>query len=331
MMPVAALQHSHGPLNQPAPRISVVIPLKDEEGSLEELHRRLVTVFTELGERYEVIFVDDGSTDHSMEVLRRIHAADANVRVIQFRRNFGKAAALSAGFNAARGSLVFTLDADLQDDPKEIPRFLQMLDEDYDLVSGWKQKRHDPLSKRLPSKLFNAVTSRMTGVRLHDFNCGFKGYRAEVVRELDVYGELHRYIPALAGWKGFRVGELVVEHHPRRFGQSKYGFERLARGFFDLLTVMLLTKFSKRPLHLFGMLGVGAGLVGTAALVYLSILWLLGMGPIGNRPLLIFGVLLLISGMQLISLGMLSEMITKLDHRSETDHMVFRRLPESEG
>lgn len=306
-------------------RISVVIPLKDEAESLAELHQRLRAVFTGLDEPYELIFVDDGSTDASPEILKRLHAEDPRVKVIQFRRNFGKAAALSAGFEQAQGEIVFTMDADLQDDPNEIPRFLEALRAGNDLVSGWKKKRYDPVSKRWPSKLFNRVTSMLTGVRLHDFNCGFKAYRRDVVRQLDLYGELHRYIPALAGWKGFRVGELVVEHHARRFGKSKYGFERLTRGFFDLLTVMLLTKFAKRPLHLFGMLGLLSGLMGSGFLVYLTVLWLLGH-PIGQRPLLTFGVLFMVSGMQLISLGMLSEMITKLGHRTETEHMIIQKF-----
>lgn len=308
-----------------APAISVVIPLKDEAESLQEFHDRLVAVFTERGDRYELIFVDDGSTDASLDVLMRLREGNACVKVIQFRRNFGKAAALSAGFEQARGGIVFTMDADLQDDPKEIPHFIEKLDSGFDLVSGWKKKRHDPLSKRYPSKLFNWVTSRLTGIRLHDFNCGFKAYRREVVQSVDLYGELHRYIPALAGWKGFRVGELVVEHHARKFGRSKYGFERLARGLFDLLTVMLLTRFSKRPLHLFGMLGLVSGLLGFGFLAYLTVEWLLGH-PIGHRPLLTFGALFMISGIQLISLGMLSEMITKVDHRADNAHHVLRKL-----
>jgi glycosyltransferase involved in cell wall biosynthesis len=315
---------THSPTAEP--RISVVIPLKDEVESLQELYERLSAVLEEMSGGHEIIFVDDGSTDGSIGLLLRLREADPRVKVIEFRRNFGKAAALSAGFEVARGEIIFTLDADLQDDPKELPRFIEMLDSGYDLVSGWKKKRHDPASKRLPSKLFNGVTSWLTGIRLHDFNCGFKAYRREVVRQLDLYGELHRYIPALAGWSGFRVGELVVEHHARRFGKSKYGFERLARGFLDLLTVMLLTKFSKRPLHFFGMLGLLAGTAGTGILVYLTVLWFLGLGPIGNRPLLTFGVLFLISGIQLTTLGLLSEMITKLGHRSDSSGLIVRKL-----
>ena len=310
------------------PEVSVVIPVKDEVGSLEELHGQLVTSLTEATESYEIIFVDDGSTDGSVDVMLGLQEQDPNVSVIQFRRNFGKAAALSAGFDAAKGRVVITMDADLQDDPKEIPHFLEKIDSGCDLVCGWKKKRHDPLSKRLPSRLFNRVTSWVTGVRLHDFNCGFKAYRSDALRHIEIYGDLHRYIPALAASKGFRIGEIVVQHHPRRFGKSKYGLERLARGFFDLLTIVLITTFSKRPLHFFGMIGLFIGLLGAAALAYLSVLWVLGSGPIGGRPLLSFGVLCVISGTQVVSLGMLGEMITYHYHgRRDTESLIARKLP----
>lgn len=293
------------------PEISVVIPLLNEEGSLRPLHAQLTEVLSEHNAPYEIIFVNDGSTDKSAEIIDALVEEDEHVGVIHFRRNFGKAAGLDAGFSAAKGRYVFTMDADLQDDPKEIPRFLAKLDEGYDVVSGWKQKRHDPLNKTLPSKLFNFTVSRVSGLSLNDFNCGFKVYRAEAVEHLSLYGELHRYVPVLLHWQGFRVGEMVVEHHPRQFGVSKYGVERMAKGFFDLLTVLLNTRYRTRPLHLFGFTGLLFGLLGFFILSYLTIIWCLGMGPIGSRPLLFLGVLLVIFGGQLISTGLLGELINR--------------------
>ncbi|MBU0551400.1 glycosyltransferase family 2 protein [Myxococcota bacterium] len=301
------------------PEISVVIPLFNEEESLRPLHARLTEVLAARGAPYEILFINDGSGDKSGEIIDALAEEDACVGVIHFRRNFGKAAGLDAGFRAARGRFVFTMDADLQDDPKEIPRFLDKLDEGFDVVSGWKQKRHDPLDKTLPSKVFNFVVSRVSGLTLNDFNCGFKAYRAEALSQLNLYGELHRYVPVLLHWQGFRVGEMVVEHHPRKFGVSKYGVERMAKGFFDLLTVLLNTRYRTRPLHLFGFTGLLFGVSGFLILSYLSLLWFLGMGPIGGRPLLFLGVLLVIFGGQLISTGLLGELINRgqqSDHRA---------------
>jgi glycosyltransferase involved in cell wall biosynthesis len=289
--------------------LSVVVPVLDEVESLPTLYRELTEALGRLGRPYELVFVDDGSRDGSFPTLEKLHRSDDRVRVIQFRRNFGKAAALSAGFRAARGEVILTLDADLQDDPAELPRLLGRLEEGHDLVSGWKRERQDPLSKTLPSRLFNRVTAWVTGVPLHDFNSGFKAYRREVVEELRLYGELHRFIPALAAWRGFRIDEVPVHHRPRQFGRSKFGSARYWRGFLDLLTVLFLTRYTRRPLHLFGGLGLLAWAVGGAVNLYLSGLWLAGVRPIGNRPLLAFGILSMLVGLQFFCLGLLSELI----------------------
>lgn len=310
--------------------VSIVIPCLDEEGSLPELYNSICQVFESLDQDFEIIFVNDGSTDKTLQVMLELCDKDSRLKALDFRKNFGKAAALTAGFEEAKGEIVFTMDGDLQDDPKEIPRFLELINQGYDLVSGWKKKRYDPLSKTLPSKLFNKVTSLVTGISLHDFNCGFKAYRKEVLENITLYGELHRYIPALAGWKGFKVGELEVEHHPRKFGKSKYGVKRFAKGFFDLLTILLITKYSKRPLHLFGMAGLISSLSGFACLVYLSVLWFMGERPIGNRPLLTFGVLMVIFGMQIISVGLISEMLTKMGHKPTDEYSIRKKYPEED-
>jgi dolichol-phosphate mannosyltransferase len=255
------------------------------------------------------VFVDDGSMDGSFSALTRLHNALDNVRVVRLRRNFGKAAALAAGFANAHGDVVVTIDADLQDDPAEIPRLLAKLDEGFDLVSGWKAHRRDPITRRVPSKIFNWVTGRVSGLRLHDLNCGLKAYRAEVVQGLRLYGELHRFIPVLAHYRGYRVAELPVHHRPREHGRSRYGVERYLRGFLDLLTVSFIGRYRYRPLHLFGGLGLGLGTLGFGILVYLTILKI-GGEAIGRRPLLILGVLLVVVGLQFFSLGLISELIT---------------------
>jgi dolichol-phosphate mannosyltransferase len=257
----------------------------------------------------EILFVDDGSTDGTSEILTDLATAEPEVGVVRLRRNFGKAAALQAGFEQAAGDVVVTIDGDLQDDPAEIPRLLAKLDEGFDLVSGWKTRRRDALSRRILSKIFNRVTGIFSGVRLHDMNCGLKAYRAEVVHGLRLYGELHRFIPVLAHYRGFRIAELPVNHRPREHGRSRYGVERYLRGFLDLLTVSFIGRYRHRPLHLFGGLGLALGLIGSAVLVYLAVLKLLGHA-IGHRPLLLLGVLLVVIGMQFFSLGLISEMIT---------------------
>ena len=294
--------------------LSFVVPVKNEEDSLEELTSRVLDCVKTCYPDYltEIIFIDDGSTDRSWEVMQSIAKCHPTiVQAIRFRRNLGKALALEAGFRACRGDIVFTMDADLQDDPMEIPRFLEKLDEGFDLVSGWKQTRHDPLSKTLPSKFFNGVTSRLSGVKLNDFNCGFKCYRREVIENIHLYGEMHRYIPVLAADLGYRVGEIAVEHHPRKHGQSKYGWERYVRGFIDLLTVLATTRWLSKPGHLFGGIGVGLGFVGGICLSYLFMVWLFTDAPIGNRPLLIFGVLFIIASLQMLSLGVIAEFFIK--------------------
>jgi dolichol-phosphate mannosyltransferase len=289
--------------------LSVVVPVHDEERSVALLYDELQSALQPLGLEWEAVFVDDGSTDGTFAALTRLHAAADNVRVVRLRRNFGKAAALGAGFDQARGDTVVTIDGDLQDDPAEIPRLLAKLDEGFDLVSGWKTRRRDRLSRRIPSRIFNWATSLLSGVRLHDMNCGLKAYRAEVVHGVRLYGELHRFIPVLAHYRGFRIAELPVNHRPREHGRSRYGIERYLRGFLDLLTVSFIGRYRHRPLHLFGGLGLVLGLLGTGILVYLTIVKALGHA-IGERPLLMLGVLLVVVGLQFFSLGLISEMIT---------------------
>jgi glycosyltransferase involved in cell wall biosynthesis len=289
--------------------ISVVVPVHDEERSVALLYEELQAALEPSSEPWEAIFVDDGSLDGSFAALTRLHARTANVKVVRLRRNFGKSAALAAGFAQAQGETVVTIDSDLQDDPSEIPRLLTKLEEGFDLVSGWKARRRDPWRRRVVSRIFNAVTSRVSGLRLHDMNCGLKAYRTEVVRGLPLYGELHRFIPVLAYYRGFRVAELPVNHRPRTHGRSRYGLERYLRGFLDLLTVTFMGRYRHRPLHLFGGLGFVLGLLGTVVLVYLTVLKATGEA-IGQRPLLTLGVLLVVVGLQFFSLGLLSEMVT---------------------
>jgi glycosyltransferase involved in cell wall biosynthesis len=289
--------------------LSVVVPVYNEERSVELLYDEIAAALDPLDHEWEAVFVDDGSTDGSFAALTRLHSRAPNVRVVRLRRNFGKAAALAAGFAQASGDVIATLDADGQDDPAELPRLLAKLDEGYDLVSGWKVRRRDPWRRRLVSRVFNAVTGWISGVRLHDMNCGLKAYRAEVVRGLPLYGELHRFIPVLAHERGYRVTELAVNHRPREHGRSRYGIERYLRGFFDLITVTFMGRYRHRPLHLFGGLGLALGGIGFLICVYLTILWFAG-NAIGHRPLLTLGVLLVVVGMQFLSLGLIGEMIT---------------------
>lgn len=306
--------------------VSVVLPVLDEVQSLGALHRELTEVLERLGRSYEIIFVDDGSRDGSFEAVDKLHRSDDRVRGVQLRRNFGKAAALAVGFREARGDVVVTLDADLQDDPAELPKLLAPLDEGFDLVSGWKRDRQDPRSKTWPSRLFNWVTARLTGIRLRDINSGFKAYRREVVEEVRLYGELHRFIPALAAWRGFRVTEIPVRHRPRQFGRSKFGSARFWRGFLDLVTVLFLTRYTRRPLHLFGGLGLIAWTVGFGANAYLTALWLSGVQPIGTRPLLAFGVLCMLVGVQFFAIGLLSELVLSYQTRAADEVSIRRRL-----
>ena len=293
--------------------ISVVVPVRDEEHTVAALHEQLVTALAGRGEPWEVVFVDDGSRDGTHAALVRLHDRTDNVRVVRLRRNAGKAAALDAGLREADGEIVVTIDGDLQDDPAEIPRLLAKLDEGFDLVTGWKTRRNDPAARRVLSRVFNTVTGWVSGLRLHDMNCGLKAFRAEVARELDLYGELHRFIPVLAHDLGFRVTEIAVNHRPREHGRSRYGMERYLRGFLDLLTVTFMSRYRHRPLHLFGGLGILLSAIGGAILVYLTIVKLTGEA-IGRRPLLLLGVLLVVVGIQFLSLGLLSELVTS-QHR----------------
>lgn len=301
-------------------KLSFVIPVYNEAESLELLYREIKENIVE--NQYELIFIDDGSTDESYTVLEKLAQADENVKVIKFRRNFGKSEGLNAGFKAAQGDIIFTMDADLQDDPKEIPKFLQKLSEGYDLVTGWKIKRKDPITKTWPSKIFNAVVSSSFDLKLHDYNCGFKAYKKAVIKNLDIYGEMHRYIPALAEAKGFKVAELPVHHRKREFGKTKFGSERYLRGFLDLLTVKLVTGYVRSPLYLFGRIGTTFSLLGFIIALYLSVLKL-GFGqPLYNRPLLYLSTLLIIVGIQFFSIGLLGELIVNQNRKIAQDRNI---------
>jgi glycosyltransferase involved in cell wall biosynthesis len=307
-------RQQRGPQQQRQPQgldLSVVIPLYNEEGSLRELHQQLHQALGRMNMRYEILFVDDGSTDRSYNVLRDLKRNDRHIRAIRFRRNYGKSAALAVGFDRAQGPIVITMDADLQDDPAEIPALRRKLEEGYDLVSGWKRVRHDPLSKTIPSRLFNAIVRRLTGIKIHDFNCGLKAYRRDVVKHLRVYGELHRFLPVLAHWEGFKVGELPVQHRPRKYGKTKFGLPRFWKGFLDLLTVLFTTRYLRRPLHLFGFWGIITALAGSAIVVWLAIEKIFFGASLGNRPLFLGGILLLIVGIQFVSIGLIGEMISR--------------------
>lgn len=305
------------------PHLSIVIPVLNESESLPELVRRIREALADAPYAWEVLFVDDGSTDATYATLERLHAEDARVRAIRFRRNYGKSPALAVAFREARGARVVTMDGDLQDDPREVPKLLAKLDEGFDLVSGWKRVRHDPWTKTAPSKLFNLVTSAMSGIRLHDFNCGLKAYRSEVTQTLEVYGELHRYLPVLAHFNGFRVAEIPVEHHPRVHGQSKFGAARFLNGFLDLLTVLFVTSGRRSPLHVFGRMALVFFALGGLMLAYVVARWVVG-DPIRVRPLLLFGVGFEIVAIQFVSLGLLGELIAR--HRSPDEYNVRGRL-----
>ena len=302
--------------------VSFVIPLFNEENSLKELHDKITTQIKPLTENYDIIFVDDGSSDNSFEISNEISKKDHHVKVIKLRKNFGKSIALDEGFKFAQGDIIFTMDADLQDDPKEISRFISKLKEGFDLVTGWKQQRKDSfLGKKLPSKLFNCMINIASGLKIHDHNCGFKAFRKNLVQRLSLYGDLHRYIPALAHSMGFKVAEIRVEHHIRPYGKSKYGIKRFYHGFFDFVTIIFLTKFLKRPMHLFGWFGLLFSLSGFVICSYLTILWFMGE-KIGGRPLLILGVLLILVGIQFVSTGLIAEMIAYGSQRKVKEDIV---------
>ncbi len=289
-------------------KVSILVPLLNEEESLNPLINEIKKALKPINIAFEVLFVDDGSTDKSHQILKEVCRQDKRFKYISFRKNYGKSAALHVGFKNVTGDVVVTMDADLQDDPHEIINLLKKLEEGYDLVSGWKKKRFDPFIKKHSSKFFNLVTRILTSIKIHDFNCGLKAYRKEVVENLKVYGELHRYLPVLAAWQGYRVSEVIVKHHPRRYGKTKFGMSRFFKGFIDLITVIFATRYIKRPMHFFGFFGAMAFLVGLVVNGYLTYLWLSGQ-PLSNRPMLFLGMLLIIVGVQFFSMGLLGEMI----------------------
>lgn len=302
--------------------ISFVLPVYNEDGAVHELYLRIKKEVQKLKTDYEIIFVDDGSTDGSFSTLEDMCKKDNKIKLIKLRRNFGKSVALDEGFKCATGEIVFTMDTDLQDDPLEIPVFLEKLKEGYDLVSGWKQSRKDSvIRKNLPSKLFNFAVSFASGLKIHDYNCGFKAYRKGVVEDLSLYGDLHRFIPAIVHSKGYRVTEIPVQHHARPHGKSKFGAERFFHGLFDFLTVIFLTKFLKRPMHFFGWFGTALFLAGGGICFYLTLCWLMG-SAIGHRPLLTLGVLMILVGVQLVSTGLIAEILTHDRQRKKGNEYV---------
>lgn len=303
--------------------VSVVIPVFNEESSLNQLYAELKSAMDGLNKNWEAVFVDDGSTDNSFQTLKDIQRqAVGRVRIVRLQKNFGKSAALSAGFQHSSGELVVTMDADMQDIPSEIPKLFHEMEKDFDLVAGWRHDRKDPLSKKIPSILFNHLTRLLTGVGVHDSNCGLKIYRRNVTESLNLYGELHRYIPSLANWQGYRMGEVKIAHRPRTHGSSKYSTGRIAKGLMDLVTVTLLTTYFRRPMHLFGLFGTGITLAGLALGAYMVKLRLSGE-TIGNRPLLTLAVLMLVLGVQFFSMGFIGEMLT---HSSRKRTYVVREI-----
>jgi glycosyltransferase involved in cell wall biosynthesis len=291
-------------------KLSVVVPLLNENDSLAPLMDSIDASLSSAGIEYEVFFVDDGSSDASYATIGTLHRRyGAKVRAIRFSRNYGKAAALAVGIESASGDIIVTMDADLQDDPAAIPDMVALIDKGYDVVSGWKKKRYDPLTKTLPSKLWNFATSLVAGVKLHDFNCGFKAYRAAAAKSLEIYGERHRYLPVLAAWNGYKITEMVVPHHPRKFGKSKYGFGRGFKGIFDLLTLLFLRKYMKNPLHFFGLLGLIFAALGGVVLAYFGVEWIV-VRQMHIRPLMLLSMGAIIMGIQFMSIGLIGEMIT---------------------
>ncbi|HMN49267.1 MAG TPA: glycosyltransferase family 2 protein [Ignavibacteriaceae bacterium] len=304
-------------------KISLVIPLFNEEESIQPLINEIRKELKPLNKPYEIIFVDDGSTDGSLKIIKDAAKTDTRIKFISFRKNYGKSAALQVGFKAATGDAIITMDADLQDDPHEIPNLLKKLDEGYDLCSGWKKERFDPFIKKYSSRFFNFVTRIISGIKIHDFNCGLKAYRREVVQNLNVYGELHRYVPVLAKWQGFNITEIPVKHHPRRYGKTKFGISRFFKGFIDLITVTFVGRYIKRPMHFFGFFGALSFFVGLIVNGYLTIEWISGRA-LSNRPMLFLGMLLIIVGVQFFSVGLLGEMLVH-QNQSEKEYVVKDR------
>ncbi len=314
--------------------ISIVIPLLNEEGNLTLLHQKLTAVLTGMDTLYEIVFINDGSTDDSVQILEMLFKQDKAVQVIHFRQNFGKTAALTAGFRHCRGNVIITMDADLQDDPTEIPAMLNKLNEGYDLVAAWRVNRQDPKDKTWPSRVFNWGVSTFSSVKLHDFNCGFKVYRREVTQQIPLYSDFHRFIPLLAAGKGFHIAEQPVQHHPRHTGYSKYGARRTIRGLLDFITVLFLTTYLRNPLRLFGTLGLATFGLGALIELYLAFLWLLRaidlaeIDPIGTRPLFLVGILAIILGIQLFSIGLLGEMLRYFTLEPEQEYSIKQILEQ---
>jgi glycosyltransferase involved in cell wall biosynthesis len=320
--------------------ISVIIPVFNESGTLEQLHRELSEVAASRAYDLQIVLVDDGSSDGSWQTIERLADKDPRVVGIRFRRNFGKAAALSAGFDAAAGETIVTMDADLQDSPAEIPKLLARLDDGLDVVSGWKQERRDPWHKRYPSKVFNALVGKLTGVRLHDHNCGLKAFRRDVIHEIRLYGELHRFVPVLAAARGFRIGETPVEHRPRVSGQSKYGLSRIPKGLLDLLTVQFITRFGQRPQHWLGSAGLVSLLLGLFGMAYLAVVWAVSRMPwqpaeaavhLHTRPTLYYSLVLVLIGTQLLAIGFVAEMIAALVSRDRDEFSIAEYTSPQEG
>ncbi len=302
-------------------KLSVIVPLYNEEESLNPLANELRKALKPIDLAYEIIFVDDGSLDKSLSIIKDICRTDKRFKFISFQKNYGKSAALQVGFKEATGDVVVTMDADLQDDPNEIINLLKKLEEGFDVVSGWKKKRYDPFVKKFSSKFFNLVTRIFSGIKIHDFNCGLKAYRKDVTENLKIYGELHRYIPVLAKWQGYKISEVIVQHHPRKYGATKFGTSRFFKGFIDLITVMFTTRYIRRPMHFFGFLGVLSFLVGIIVNGYLAYLWLIQDKYLSNRPMLFLGILLIIVGVQFFSVGLLGEMLVN-NFRDESEYVI---------
>lgn len=316
--------------------LTVVVPVFNEEESLRTLYGEIDEVVRSLGLNLELVMIDDGSTDSSWSIIAELAQKDPRVRGIRFRRNFGKAAALDAGLHAATSPIVMTMDADLQDDPHEIPDFLRLMNEGYDCVSGWKKTRHDPWHKVIPSHIFNKMVSRLTGVNLHDHNCGMKCYRREIFDEITLYGELHRFIPALAGARGWKVGEKVVNHRARKFGHSKYGFTRFIKGFLDLLSVKFVTSYGTRPQHFLGTVGMCSFGIGALTLLWLATRWVLARIPflglasytLSGRPAVVYSAALLLFGAQVLSIGFIAELVVSQNLRRSREYSVKERTDD---
>lgn len=306
--------------------ISIVLPVYNESESLQILYDKIKHVMSGLEPSWEIVFIDDGSTDGSRQILKQLHEQDNRISLGIQRRNFGKSVALMMGFELARGTYIITMDSDLQDDPEEIPILLAKLNEGYDIVTGWKHERQDPLSKRIPSKIANFVTSSVTGLVLNDMNSGLKAYTRECAKNIHIYGELHRYIPVIAHMDGYRVSEIPVKHHARQFGQSKYGAGRLLKGGFDFITILFLGRYGQRPLHFFGIIGGGILAIGLLINLKLTIDWFNGIRPIGDRPLLLLGILMTLVGIQLLSVGLIAELIVAMKEGNEDPLMTARHI-----